>query len=234
MLEGIRGYMMERVVIKYNMLHGSTVELCPRIRKRLEKEKEFARLCVSRQSHNMRCEVKMGAEGYIVDLTSKECSCVYLGNLTMQGHAQHLLLSLLLELWNQAAVTRNGPAAATRNAAAAATRNVVVAAPHNESQPRQRRGNHCSKCGSATHNARTCPLNRGVGIQDVRLNVGDRITIERELRQATRGIGVYVDETTGNQYVRLNGANGRFVGNPPPTQPTEMDLPGSQPSPTQP
>ncbi|CAL1408306.1 unnamed protein product [Linum trigynum] len=77
MLEGIRGYMMERVVIKYNMLHGSTDELCPRIRKRLEKEKEFARLCVSRQSHNMRCEVKMGAEGYIVDLTSKECSCGY-------------------------------------------------------------------------------------------------------------------------------------------------------------
>ncbi|CAL1389057.1 unnamed protein product [Linum trigynum] len=206
----------------------------------------------------MRCEVEMGDEGYIVDLTLKECSYGYwqlsglpcchavsaISHLRKNPddyvHPSYLVRNV--EECYKGMTTRNGAAARRNEAAAAARRNGVAAArrigaaanPPNESQPRQRRGNHCSKCGSATHNARTCPLNRGVGIQDVRLNVGDRFTIERELRQATRVIGVYVDETTGNQYVRLNGANGRFVGNPPPTQPTEMDMPGSQPPPTQP
>ncbi|CAL1412733.1 unnamed protein product [Linum trigynum] len=46
------------------------------------------------------------------------------------------------------------------------------------------------------------------------------------MRVATRGIGVYVDETTGNQYVRLNGARGRAVD---VGQPTVVDFQGSQP-----
>ncbi|CAI0428986.1 unnamed protein product, partial [Linum tenue] len=95
-------------------------------------------------------------------------------------------------------------------------------------RPRQ---GHCSKCGSATHNARTCPINQGSGIQHVRLNVGDRRTIAREMRVATAGIGVYVNETTGNTYVRMNGANGRPVGG---SQPTVVDVQGSQPPVTQP
>ncbi|CAL1403897.1 unnamed protein product [Linum trigynum] len=120
---------------------------------------------------------------------------------------------------------------------------------------------HCSKCGAeghnartckepvsnaaperqgniitarrtrATHNERTCPINQGSGIQHVRLNVGDRRTIAREMRVATAGIGVYVNETTGNTYVRLNGANGRPVGG---SQPTVVDVQGSQPPVTQP
>ncbi|CAL1408212.1 unnamed protein product [Linum trigynum] len=65
----------------------------------------------------------------------------------------------------------------------------------------------------------------------VRLNVGDRRTIAREMRVATAGIGVYVNETTGNTYVRLNGANGRPVGG---SQPTVVDVQGSQPPVTQP
>ncbi|CAL1414398.1 unnamed protein product [Linum trigynum] len=66
---------------------------------------------------------------------------------------------------------------------------------------------------------------------DVILNVADRRTIERELRIATSGVGVYVNERTGNQYVRLNGAAGRPVRGP---QPTVVDLHGSQPPPSQP
>ncbi|CAL1386112.1 unnamed protein product [Linum trigynum] len=95
---------------------------------------------------------------------------------------------------------------------------------------RRTRVGHCSKCGSVDHNVRTCPMNRGVGIQDVRLNVSDRRTIERELRIATTGIGVHVNETTGNQYVGLNGAQGRPVRG---SQPTEIDMHGSHPPNTQ-
>ncbi|CAL1411536.1 unnamed protein product [Linum trigynum] len=65
----------------------------------------------------------------------------------------------------------------------------------------------------------------------VRLNVGDRRTIAREMRVATTGVGVYVNETTGNTYVRLNGAHGRLVGG---NQPTVVDVQGSHPPVTQP
>ncbi|CAI0558592.1 unnamed protein product [Linum tenue] len=84
---------------------------------------------------------------------------------------------------------------------------------------------------------RTCPLNRGLGIQDMRLNVGDRATIDREIRHAAAGVGVYVDENTGNQYVRMNGDRGRPHGEQPTVplaQASMVDLHGSQPPPTQP
>ncbi|CAL1387514.1 unnamed protein product [Linum trigynum] len=149
MLEGIRGYMMDRVLIKYRMLGENADVLCPRIRKRVEKEKEFAR--------------------------------------------------------------SRGKRAAPQDAGNAQG---------------QKRGSHCSKCGSPTHNARTCPLNRANGIQDVRLNVADRRTIERELRVATTG------------YVRLNGARGRAFDSGPSQQPRAVEanvveLGGSQPPPSQ-
>ncbi|CAL1394692.1 unnamed protein product [Linum trigynum] len=85
----------------------------------------------------------------------------------------------------------------------------------------------------------TFTLNRANGIQDVRLNVADRRTIERELRVATTGVGVYVDERTGNQYVRLNGARGRAFDLGPSQQPRAVEanvveLGGSQPPPSQP
>ncbi|CAL1402693.1 unnamed protein product [Linum trigynum] len=87
-------------------------------------------------------------------------------------------------------------------------------------------------------NQETCGEGEGI-FQDVRLNVADRRTIERELRVATTGVGVYVDERTGNQYVRLNGARGRAVGEGPSQQPrvvqaNVVELRGSQPPPSQP
>ncbi|CAL1400583.1 unnamed protein product [Linum trigynum] len=77
MLEGIRGYVMDRVVVKYEMMLNCTDMLCPRIRKRIEKEKEVARLCTARQTLHDKCEVKIGVAGYIVDLTTRSCTCGY-------------------------------------------------------------------------------------------------------------------------------------------------------------
>ncbi|CAL1371582.1 unnamed protein product [Linum trigynum] len=179
MLEGIRGYVMDRVVVKYKMLLDSTDVLCPRIRKRVEKEKALARLCTARQTLNDKCEANNNVGG---------------------GRGKR-------------------PRTAAPNPG------------NTEPTARKTRIGHCSKCGSTTHNARTCPLNRGVGIQAVHINVGDRRTIEREMRTATRGVGVYVSEETGNQYVILNGSRGRAVGG---TQHDEVQLRGSQPPPTQP
>ncbi|CAL1386098.1 unnamed protein product [Linum trigynum] len=342
MLEGIRCYMMDRFVIKYNMLMDSPDMLCPRIRKRVEKVKELARLCIARQTLADKCEVKMGENGYIVDLNDRSCTCGYwqLSGLpcchavSAISHmrkevddyvhpcykAYHVELGYKIgipcldgrQAWPDAIglpvhppkqrpmpgrpkkkrrraaheletrpqrngvgeeVTRRGSIihckkcgaeghnsrgckataaeiqANTRNEARSArtaprratrggnnTAGPTVPAGNSAAAPtvpdtRRKRVLHCSKCQSATHNARTCPLNRGNGIQDVVLNVGDRRTIEREMRIATRGIGVYVSEATGNQYVRLNGSRGRPAGG---TQPTEMDAQGSQPPPTQP
>ncbi|CAI0425224.1 unnamed protein product [Linum tenue] len=310
MLEGIRGYMMDRVLIKYRMLGEYADVLCPRIRKRVEKEKEFARLCVARQTMFAKCEVKMGADGYIVDLLGCTCTCGY---WALSGlpccHAVSAITHCRLEVedyvhpfyhkstvtraykhgipcldgrqaWPEASgypvhppksrsmpgrpkknrrkaaiefetrVTGNGqeltkkgtiihcgkcggeghnarsckePVAARQVArepvaARQVAREPAAAQPMVNTRSRvkrtapqaagntqgQKRGSHCSKCGSPTHNARTCPLNRANGIQDVRLNVADRRTIERELRVATTGVGVYVDERTGNQYVRVS------------------------------
>ncbi|CAL1412016.1 unnamed protein product [Linum trigynum] len=100
-----------------------------------------------------------------------------------------------------------------------------------ETTGKRTRTSHCSKCGSISHNVRTCPLNHGTGIQAIRLNVDDRRTIQREMRIATAGVGVYVNEDTGNQYVRLNGASGRPQGN---SQQAVVDAQGSQPPVTQP
>ncbi|CAL1378233.1 unnamed protein product [Linum trigynum] len=307
MLEGIRGYMMDRVVIKFNLLSATTDLLCPRIRKKVEKEKEFARLCTSKQTLDLKCEVKMGNSGYIVDLQTKTCTCGYwsLSGLPcchvvsaithlrkdvddyvhVSYHATHAREGYKaqpgrpkknrrkaaheLEVRPQAhgigeEVSRRGTVIhcskcgaeghnartckePVSNAAPVRQGNIITSrrtrgstaqpTPQPTTPPtahntgKRPRVGHCSKCGSATHNARTCPINQGSGIQHVRLNVGDRRTIAREMRVATAGIGVYVNETTGNTYVRLNGANGRPVGG---SQPTVVDVQGSQPPVTQP
>ncbi|CAL1370704.1 unnamed protein product [Linum trigynum] len=247
MLEGIRGYLMDRFVLKYKMLYDNPDQLCPRIRKRIEKEKALARLCTSRQTLDDKCEVKMGTRGYIVDLNNRRCICGYRavcnpcfhgrqawpeasgypvlppkqrampGRPKKIGGKQHMSLRFDLKRMEWRSRTLPRSREATQQPASATGKRTRVS--------------HCSKCGSATHNARTCPLNQGAGIQQVRLNVDDRRTIEREMRVATRGIGVYVDETTGNQYVRLNGARGRAVD---VGQPTVVDVQGSQPPATQP
>ncbi|CAL1378234.1 unnamed protein product [Linum trigynum] len=277
------------------------------IRKKVEKEKEFARLCTSKQTLDLKCEVKMGNSGYIVDLQTKTCTCGYwsLSGLPcchvvsaithlrkdvddyvhVSYHATHAREGYKaqpgrpkknrrkaaheLEVRPQAhgigeEVSRRGTVIhcskcgaeghnartckePVSNAAPVRQGNIITSrrtrgstaqpTPQPTTPPtahntgKRPRVGHCSKCGSATHNARTCPINQGSGIQHVRLNVGDRRTIAREMRVATAGIGVYVNETTGNTYVRLNGANGRPVGG---SQPTVVDVQGSQPPVTQP
>ncbi|CAL1360385.1 unnamed protein product [Linum trigynum] len=128
-----------------------------------------------------------------------------------------MLEGIRLYMMDSDTTTGGGNSAATTVPAGNNTAAPTVPARNNAAAPtvpdtRRKRVLHCSKCQSATHNARTCPLNRGNGIQDVMLNVGDRRTIDREMRVATRGIGVYVSEATGNQYVRLNGSRGRPAG----------------------
>ncbi|CAL1387920.1 unnamed protein product [Linum trigynum] len=337
MLEGIRLYMMDRFVIKYNILMDTPDMLCPRIRKRVEKVKEFARLCIARQTLADRCEVKMGENGYIVDLNDMSCTCgywqlsglpcchavsaishmrkevddyvhpcykahhveggyrvgiacldgrqacpnaiglavhppkqrampgrpkkkrrraaheletrpqrngvgeevtrrgsiIYCKKCGVEGHNSRGCKATEAEIQvsprrasrTAGTPTGGGNSAATTVSAGNNTAAPTVPAGNNVAAPtvldtRRKRFLHCSKCQSATHNARTYPLNRGNGIQDVVLNVGDRRTIEREMRVATRGIGVY-----------LNGSRGRPAGG---TQPIEMDAQGSQPPPTQP
>ncbi|CAL1393142.1 unnamed protein product [Linum trigynum] len=314
MLEGIRQYMMDRVVLKSEMFAKCTDTLPPRIRKRVEREKEEARLCVAKQTLNARCEVKKGGEGFIVDVTECTCSCGY---WQLSGipccHAVSAISHLRREVddyvnsyyhvymasfaynygipcldgrqaWpasegipvhppktrsmpgrpkkkrrrsaNEVEETRaqrngvgeevtrrgnlihcskcGGEGHNARSCKAPPVAEVVVerreqgniqsgppAAQESGQNTRRKRAIHCSKCQSSTHNARTCPLNRGNGVQDVILNVADRRTIERELRIATSGVGVYVNERTGNQPVRG-------------PQPTVVDLHGSQPPPSQP
>ncbi|CAL1389040.1 unnamed protein product [Linum trigynum] len=278
MLEGIRLYMMDRIVIKYNILIDTPNMLCPRIRKRVEKEKEVARLCVARQTLDAKCEVKMGDLGCIVDLNDKSCTYGYrqlsglpcchavstISHLMKEVddyvhpcyHAHHVVGAYRVDIpcldgiyaWpevtglpihppKQRVMLRRpkkkrlrgsqGGKATTKEWGCAPT----IEAVNNTAIPntRKKRVLHCSKCGSQTHNARTCPLNQGAGIQDVILNVGDRRTIEREMRVATTRVGLYVSEATGNQYVRLAGAHGHPVCG---TQPTKMDIQGSHPPPT--
>ncbi|CAL1408042.1 unnamed protein product [Linum trigynum] len=312
-----------------------------RIRKRVEKEKEWSRLCIARQTLDSKCEVKMGDSGYIVDLNDKSCTCGYwklsgvpcchavsaISHLRKEVddyvhpcyHTHHVSEGYKVgipcldgrQAWREGMglpvhppkqrampgrpkknrrkaaheletrpqrngvgeeVTRRGSVihcskcggeghnargckastadcqaytrarnttpAATGRPTAIAGDGINIAAPtadggnHNtDPTTRKKRVAHCSKCGSVTHNARTCPLNQGAGVQDIRLNVGDRRTIEREMRIATSGVGVYVNEATGNTYVRLAGARGRPVGG---SQPTEVDMQGSQPPTMQP
>ncbi|CAL1378619.1 unnamed protein product [Linum trigynum] len=218
MLEGVRQYMMDKVVLKSEMFAKCTDTLPPRIRKRVEREKEEARLCVAKQTLNAR-QAWPAPEGTPVHPPKIR---------SIPGRPKKKIRRSA----NEVEETR-------------AQRNEV-------GEEVTRRGNliHCSKCGgeghnarsckappvaevvvSSTHNARTCPLNRGNGVQDVIVNVADRRTIERELRIATSGVGIYVNERTGNQYVRLNGVAGRPVRGP---HPTFVDLHGSQPPPSQP
>ncbi|CAL1379636.1 unnamed protein product [Linum trigynum] len=264
MLEGIRCYMMDRFVIKYNMLMDSPDMLCPRIRKRVEKVKELARLCIARQTLADKCEVKMGYKIGIPCLDGRQAWPDAIGlpvhppkQRPMPGRPKKKRRRAAHELETRPQrngvgeeVTRRGSIIHCKKCGAEghnsrgckATAAEIQANTRNEARsartaPRRatRGGNNTAgptvPAGNTTHNARTCPLNRGNGIQDVVLNVGDRRTIEREMRIATRGIGVYVSEATGNQYVRLNGSRGRPAGG---TQPTEMDAQGSQPPPTQP
>ncbi|CAL1354417.1 unnamed protein product [Linum trigynum] len=91
---------------------------------------------------------------------------------------------------------------------------------------------HCKRCKAKGHNSRSCKAPIAANEVDVIFNVADRATIQRELRVATIGVGVYVDETTGNQYVGPAGSGPSR--RPRGVEANVIELQGSQPPPTQP
>ncbi|CAN1234262.1 hypothetical protein LINPERPRIM_LOCUS4169 [Linum perenne] len=66
-------------------------------------------------------------------------------------------------------------------------------------QPVHRRKNRCKHCKHFGHNIRGCPARRGVRPDQIGINT-PRPVVEREIRQAMRGVGVHVSPETGNQY----------------------------------
>ncbi|CAN1245466.1 hypothetical protein LINGRAPRIM_LOCUS2962 [Linum grandiflorum] len=79
MLEGVRSYMMKRIVTKHQM-YATNVNgfgVCPRIVNRLEKTKYACRLCTVTPSMNQTFEVGVEDGGYVVNLATKSCTCGY-------------------------------------------------------------------------------------------------------------------------------------------------------------
>ncbi|CAN1184862.1 hypothetical protein LINPERHAP2_LOCUS37210 [Linum perenne] len=78
MLEGIRGYMMSRIVNKVKMFDKhSAAMLCPRVSEKTEKGKLLGRGCVIRQALDLVCECALGDNGYVVDMGKRVCTCGY-------------------------------------------------------------------------------------------------------------------------------------------------------------
>ncbi|CAN1144657.1 hypothetical protein LINPERHAP2_LOCUS14220 [Linum perenne] len=78
MLEGIRTYIMGRLVSKVQMLEKNRHKrLCPRILEKIEKGKLIGRNCMIRQTLELVCECHLGDFGYVVDLDKNICSCGY-------------------------------------------------------------------------------------------------------------------------------------------------------------
>ncbi|CAN1135649.1 hypothetical protein LINPERHAP2_LOCUS8965 [Linum perenne] len=78
MLEGIRGYVMQRILDKVHMFEkNKDYSICPRIATKLEKGKIVGRHCVIRQTLDLVCECILGEFGYVVDLDRNTCTCGY-------------------------------------------------------------------------------------------------------------------------------------------------------------
>ncbi|XP_050258855.1 uncharacterized protein LOC126703829 [Quercus robur] len=75
MLECIRLYLMTRFQANREMIMKVESELCPKIRKRLYKEKLACSKWIACWVGRMKFEVKNGLESFIVDLKEKKCSC---------------------------------------------------------------------------------------------------------------------------------------------------------------
>ncbi|CAN1260072.1 hypothetical protein LINPERPRIM_LOCUS10318 [Linum perenne] len=78
MLEGIRGYLMHRILDKVHMFEKNKENLvCPRIARKLEKWKIVGRHATIRQTLALVCECVLGDNGYVVDLDRNTCTCGY-------------------------------------------------------------------------------------------------------------------------------------------------------------
>ena len=77
MLEYIRTAVMHRIVKKRNKIAGSSDELCPKIRKRLDKIILSSRKCTPRTSDDYKYEVRSRGHQFVVDLRARTCACRY-------------------------------------------------------------------------------------------------------------------------------------------------------------
>ena len=66
---------MTRFQANREMIMKVESELCPKIRKRLYKEKLACSKWIACWAGRMKFEVKNGLESFIVDLEEKKCSC---------------------------------------------------------------------------------------------------------------------------------------------------------------
>ncbi|KAL7605835.1 hypothetical protein Lser_V15G17660 [Lactuca serriola] len=75
MLEEIRIYVMERLCIYKAKGQSWDLNICPSIRLKLNKHKETQRFWQVVPSGYMQFEVRVGTEGYAVDLNTRQCGC---------------------------------------------------------------------------------------------------------------------------------------------------------------
>ncbi|WOL19198.1 hypothetical protein Cni_G27995 [Canna indica] len=72
MLEEIRSMLMQRMFVKKDIMLTCTDEICPNIRKKLEKFKEDNRYCMVTPSENMKFEIQCLDKVHVVN---QSCSC---------------------------------------------------------------------------------------------------------------------------------------------------------------
>ncbi|XP_056683534.1 uncharacterized protein [Spinacia oleracea] len=75
MLEDIKNNLMQKLVLKRQQMEKSTSILCPRIKQKLEKEKEKAANCDVIPSTDTLFNVNYYPDQLVVDLEARTCSC---------------------------------------------------------------------------------------------------------------------------------------------------------------
>ncbi|WOL00666.1 hypothetical protein Cni_G09379 [Canna indica] len=75
MLEDIQRMLMQRMYVKKDMMLKSMDEICPNIRKKLEKFKEESQFCTVTPSGNLKFEVQCLDKVHVVNLVIQSCSC---------------------------------------------------------------------------------------------------------------------------------------------------------------
>lgn len=75
MLEDIRMALTERIVVKRSIMEASEDDICPRIRSKVEKEKEETRNCFPVLAGNKVFQVKHRLESLVANLNQGKCTC---------------------------------------------------------------------------------------------------------------------------------------------------------------
>ncbi|WOK93512.1 hypothetical protein Cni_G02210 [Canna indica] len=77
MLEDIRRLVMARMQAKRELMLRSNDEICPNIRKKLEKNKRETGCCHVTPAGNLKFEVQQMERSHVVKLSDRTCSCRY-------------------------------------------------------------------------------------------------------------------------------------------------------------